>query len=222
MNMNGIIYKIVNKFNNKVYIGQTIRTLEERWHSHVYEIIHQKIKTKLGRAIRKYGIENFSIEIIEETSLLDKREIHWISFYKSTGKDGYNIKTGGHGGPHARSTKNKISKSNKKRIWTHKMRKNMSKAIKKWHKNRGFVPRSKEFKKKISEANRNRKMPEKTKNIFQKYNKDNMKSIVCISNGKEYESIASACRDLNLNSGHVNMHLHGKCSHVKGLVFKIK
>jgi len=47
--------------------------------------------------MRKYGIENFSIEQVEETSLLNEREIFWIDYYKSFEK-GYNMTLGGEGG----------------------------------------------------------------------------------------------------------------------------
>lgn len=222
MTMGGIIYKITNKINGKVYIGQTIRTVEERWKAHYYECVNQKLNTRLGRAIRKYGFVNFRIEVIEKTDDLDKREIFYISKYRSCGKNGYNIKIGGSGGPHAQSTKNKIAKSNKKRVRTDEMRTHMSLAIKKWHKERGYVPRSEEFKKKISLANGKRKMPHNVKIIFQEYNEKNRKPIICIDSNVEYSSITEACKALNLNAGHINMHLRGKCSHVKGLRFRLK
>lgn len=222
IDMSGIIYKIVNKINNKVYIGQTIRTLEERWKSHFYETVNQKLNTKLGKAIRKYGFESFSIEIIESTEELDSRERYWIDFYQSFGKNGYNIKIGGIGGPHAVETKRKIAKANTRRIWTEEMRKNMSDSIKIWHKKRGFVPRTEKFKKRISEANKGRTMPQKTKIIFQQHNKQISKPIICIENKKEYPSISAACKEMNLNDGHLRMHLKGKHSHIKGFHFKFK
>lgn len=219
--MKGIIYKITNEINDKIYIGQTIRTIDERWRHHVYYSLTGLHKTKLARAIRKYGKESFKIEILEETEDLDKREIFYISFFKSD-LFGYNIKIGGNGGPHAESTKKKISKANRGRVWTGEMRHAMSEAIKKWHKKRGFVPSSEETKKKISKGNMGRKMSDKTRAAFQKHNRKNMKPVVCINTNKEYESIMSACRDLNLNDGHLRMHLKGKHSHVKGFRFKFK
>lgn len=218
--MKGIIYKIVNKINNKIYIGQTIRSLEDRWYYHTYDALTVKCSTKIGRAIRKYGVNSFTVETIEETEELDKREMYWIAFYVSD-KKGYNIKSGGSGGPHANSTKTKIAKANRKRVWTEEMRNNMSQAIKKWHEKRGFVPRSKEFKEKISKANMGRKMPVKTKEAFNARNKKSSKTILCLDTQKEYASIMAACRELGLNDGHVRMHLKGKHSHVKGFHFKL-
>lgn len=219
--MMGIIYKITNTVNEKTYIGQTIRDLSERWYQHHYDALVGKCKTKLGRAIRKYGKDAFRSEIIESTNSLDERERYFIAFFNSI-TNGYNIKIGGNGGPHNKSTKIKISKANTKRVWTSNMRENMSIAIKKWHKKRGFVPRSEDCKRKISEANRNRKMPQLAKFAFQKYNKKMSKPVICLNTGKEYASINEACKNLNLNNGHLRMHLKGKYSHVKGFSFKFK
>ena len=90
------IYKITNKINNKVYIGKTIRSLDVRFKEHLRD---SAIKdSKLYRAIRKYGKENFSIELIEEVEeeSLSERERFWIkendSYYH-----GYNSTFGGEG-----------------------------------------------------------------------------------------------------------------------------
>ena len=94
MKLTGVIYKITNVINNKVYIGQTVNTIKHRWYQHC----NRKGCTSLYNAILKYGKENFNIEIIETLPIekLDEREIYWISFYKSnTKKFGYNILLGG-------------------------------------------------------------------------------------------------------------------------------
>lgn len=92
--MKGIIYKITNKVNGKSYIGQTRYTLEFRWRQH----IHKKDDTYFHNAIRKYGIESFSLEILEECdySKLNEREIFYIAKY-NTFKEGYNLTIGGDG-----------------------------------------------------------------------------------------------------------------------------
>lgn len=91
------IYKITNDINGKMYIGQTGRTLAERFEEHRKEAKRQRT---LGRpfydAIRKYGIEHFHIEMIEETDCPKEREIYWIEYY-GTFKNGYNATFGGDG-----------------------------------------------------------------------------------------------------------------------------
>lgn len=90
----GYIYKITNLINSKIYIGQTIRSLQCRFNQHIY----RSGCIYLHNAIKKYGKENFKIEEIEyiSTDLLDEREIYWINYYNSTNKDiGYNILKGG-------------------------------------------------------------------------------------------------------------------------------
>ena len=65
----GIIYKIKNKINNKIYIGKSIfNTTEKRWKEHIrdsYDISSPGYKYTIHKAIRKYGIENFIFEVIE-------------------------------------------------------------------------------------------------------------------------------------------------------------
>lgn len=220
----GIIYKLTCKITNKVYIGQTVRTLEERWYSHTYEAFKIKLKTKISRAIRKYGPDNFIREIIENVSTqeeLDEKEIYYIALFNSA-KVGYNINLGGRGGKHGESTKKKISKANTKRVWTPEMRETMSVAILAWHGERGFVPKSEETKRKISEGNKGKKISAGAKAVFDKYNKEQSKPIICLNNGIEYPSITAVCKALNLNSGHMSYYFHGKCKHVKGYKFKLK
>ena len=76
------IYKITNKINNHSYIGQS-RNIEKRWSNHIY---HDKSRDEypLYRAFKKYGLENFNFEILEECSLnkLNEREQYYINFYK--------------------------------------------------------------------------------------------------------------------------------------------
>ena len=95
------IYKIINLINNKVYIGQS-RCIKKRWKNH--KITYHNSNSKaynypLYRAMRKYGIENFQFEIIENCSIeeLNDREKYWISYYHSNNNDyGYNQDDGGY------------------------------------------------------------------------------------------------------------------------------
>ena len=94
----GYIYKITNNINNKCYVGKTERTVQIRWSEHIRPS-RWKLDLPLYRAFSKYGIDNFSIEEIEEcdNAFLDEREIYWISYF-DTYKKGYNCTAGGEGG----------------------------------------------------------------------------------------------------------------------------
>ena len=88
----GYIYKISNSINDKVYIGQTLYSIEKRWQEHCYCSKKEKLQHRpLYSAMNKHGIENFHIELLEEcdNNLLDEREKYWINYYNSYHK-GYN------------------------------------------------------------------------------------------------------------------------------------
>lgn len=119
--MNGRIYKITNTLNGKVYVGQTIKTVERRFKEHVFAALKGGNRmTYLQNAMVKYGIENFVIETLEECDqeVLNERERYWIAKLCSFeyGK-GYNLTSGGSSGhQRAASTKQKISRANKGRL----------------------------------------------------------------------------------------------------------
>lgn len=66
--MTGLIYKYTNKINGKIYIGQTKQQLEIRHYKHLTQL---NDNTYFHRAIKKYGINNFILEIIEDDIPLD-------------------------------------------------------------------------------------------------------------------------------------------------------
>jgi group I intron endonuclease len=97
--MLGKIYKIKNLINSKLYIGQTTCSLEQRWKEHLNEAKRNRaVNRPLYRAIRKYGAENFIIELVEEVELsqLNIKEIYWIGYFHSY-ENGYNATLGGDG-----------------------------------------------------------------------------------------------------------------------------
>lgn len=98
------IYCITNTINNKKYIGQStninkrwLRHLQGSFNPHIYK---SDYNTLIHRAIRKYGKENFKLEILEECSKkdLNEREMYWIGKYKTfppSLNKGYNNSPGG-------------------------------------------------------------------------------------------------------------------------------
>lgn len=95
------IYCITNLINDKKYIGQSLN-IQNRWREHKLKPFRNcwdKDKL-LYKAIRKYGLENFNFEILEECKIeeLDEKEKYWIKYYQTyppeAGK-GYNENEGG-------------------------------------------------------------------------------------------------------------------------------
>lgn len=122
------IYKIINKIDGKIYIGQT-KNVKERWKRHKWDAGNiNKCKSYFHKAISAHGSENFIIETILEISTRDEAniaEIKLIKELKSNDKNfGYNLTTGGegfngiYGVNHHRfgKTAHKLTEFNKSRI----------------------------------------------------------------------------------------------------------
>lgn len=112
-----IIYKVTNLKNNKIYIGQTINSLEYRRDQHIKDCRRNKYyNNKFHNALLKYGYNSFKWEIIHECfsiEELNEKEIYYISLYNSV-EDGYNLKYGGNnGGLCSTETKLKIGQTTK-------------------------------------------------------------------------------------------------------------
>lgn len=97
----GKVYIIRNSINDKVYIGQTITPLQIRWKNHLSNAKNidnpDNQNMIIYNAMRKHGIDNFYIELLEENiprEKLNEREAFWISKYNSVRPNGYNILDG--------------------------------------------------------------------------------------------------------------------------------
>ena len=108
------IYKITNKINDKNYIGFTHLSPEERLLGHFYEAKLKRQNRLLHNSIRKYGEENFSVEVLyqsyDKEHTLDEMETHFINEYDTFLGEGYNMTRGGEGGagaPKGRPAPNK-------------------------------------------------------------------------------------------------------------------
>lgn len=106
------IYKITNNINNKIYVGKTsLPTIEDRFKEHItdskkwyYSSKEEREKRPLYNAFYKYGIENFSISLIEtvkNNEEASEREIYWINKLRTyigfEDCNGYNATLGGDG-----------------------------------------------------------------------------------------------------------------------------
>lgn len=200
--MSAIIYRITNTVNGKFYIGQTIRELQDRWRHHCKDARRGSL-THFHRAIRKYGTDAFSIEILEETSsdILDDRERYWIAKLHPS----YNMTEGGEG---CRGV-----------IWTEERRKKLSsvrkgigkglpqhpntkEALRVTHEKRNWgrgIPLTEEHKSKISQTSRGHHKSQETRERMRlaaikrwsekpdSFRKRNQSSVEVEQNGREDE-----------------------------------
>lgn len=137
----GYIYKITNQINGKIYIGQTTKSIEQRWMQHEKNA-KQFPNRYLYDAMNHYGYDNFTIEVVEECEdcNLNNREKYWIAYFHSYYLDerqcGYNMTLGGDGGNtwnanmHKEETGRKISIALQRHIVSEETRKKISLAQK--------------------------------------------------------------------------------------------
>jgi len=119
-----MIYMATNKINGKIYIGKTIKTLDERKYA------HKRLDDNIyfHNAIKKYGIDNFDWVILDECTIDENsvKEKYYIKLYNSTNRDiGYNCTSGGDGGDtfSHNPKRNEISKKHSKalkKLWKNK------------------------------------------------------------------------------------------------------
>jgi len=208
----GIIYKITNKVNNKVYIGQTSRNLETRLKQHIADAKNNRYNSLLHKAMNKYGFEKFDSCVIEKCYTkkeLEEMEFHYIMQFKSFGEV-YNLSIntyfqGGAANPNfgnrmSEESKNSISLKLKERYketvhpWTgRKHTKETLKKISKVHKGRKHT---KEARINMSKAQTGRIQSDDTKKLLsiirqgdnnpmygKKHSKDTRKNISKLTSG---------------------------------------
>jgi group I intron endonuclease len=118
------IYKIINLTTSKIYVGQAVSHIlnhtkyrpygfEGRFRCHISEAFSTKKNQShyLNNAIRKYGVADFIVELLEccEISKSDEREIHYIKELNSLFPNGYNLKNGGSVFTHSDESKKRLS-----------------------------------------------------------------------------------------------------------------
>ena len=201
------IYKTTNLINGKIYIGQTSKSKQGYLGSGPIIL----------KAVKKYGKENFSNEIIEECSSkeqLNEREIYWIKFYKATDRNtGYNISTGGNGGNLGEIVNKKISDITKS---SGRMKGNTLR-LGKIPYNKG-IPMSEKQKEKMKKP----KSEEHKNNLSKSKIGKHTKQILCITNGLTYNSIKEAGEKLNLTVPNIINVLKGRAKNTKGFSFQYR
>ena len=174
------VYKITNLINNKIYIGITNQGAGVRFQKHLSDALHGS-PFPIHNALRKYGRQNFSLEIIEfckNSEELKEREKYWISFYNANDRSiGYNMTEGGDG-----TFGRTLSEETKEKI--------RQKAIGR--------KASEETKKKMSELRKGYKITDNVRNVFNKCNANRSKKVLQFDlDGNflnEYASISEAAK----------------------------
>ena len=219
------IYIIRNKINGKCYIGKT-NNIKRRFIEH--RTIYHETNKSLKLAYKKYGLENFSFEVLEECTVerLNEREIYYIKKIKPE----YNRTSGGDG-----SSGHKLSEHTK-RILKEKAKENWEKLPeeKKEHiiKNNLKGPRkghlvSEETRQKLREANLGKKQSletiikrKKTLNErgYIRTNENHKKPVICIETNERFESVREAMEKHNLTT--LVGHLKGRYKTCRGKHYK--
>ncbi len=111
-----VIYKITHIPSNRCYIGQTIQDPNVRFMDHLYKSEYSKNCFKIHNAIKKYGKESFTFEVIDTTASsleqLNLLEELYIEKFNSI-VNGFNLRTGGGNKLHSAESKEKMRESQK-------------------------------------------------------------------------------------------------------------
>ena len=201
-----IIYKITNNLIGKSYIGQTIRTLQQRWSQHVAD--KQEFCKLLSRAIKKYGKENFSIKVLahcDSIKEMNHREPYYIKLFNTLHPSGYNLATGGKNFLHSECSKQLMSKAHKGAKHSEEWKKQASHRLI-GNQYRKGKPHTKEQRDKISKA-------VKTQQLLKSI------QVLCIQNNAVYSSLSEAGKSLGISAGHISDFLKGKRRSADGYTF---
>lgn len=224
------IYKITNLLNGNFYIGQSVN-IERRFYEH--KKTNRELRSNIKKAIKKYGIENFSFEVLEECNpeQLNEKEI----FYIKSLKPKYNICEGGTGLKGYKlsdETKEKIKIKNKLN-WNKKSfeeKENIIKNNLKGPKKNHIV--SEETKEKLRLFNKNKKQSLETiekrkktlcikkENGYKQLNESHKKKVICLETNEIFNSIKEASLKTGINSSSISLVAKNKRKSCGGYTFK--
>ena len=223
--MIGIIYKITNRINGKIYIGQTIRKFEVRWKEHSYD---SRNDNPLYNSIKKYGNSAFSKEIIGtyySMEDLNNAEEYYIQYHNSLSPNGYNLHTGGNNHTTSEDTKIKISKAisgekngNFGKVFSNEIRLKISNANKGKKRSECFKLKRSEYMK-ANHPSKGQFSSKLNEEVLRNSNEKRKIQIFCPELNIYFESIGAASRELKISKSNIGLVASGKYKQVKGLTF---
>ena len=212
-----IIYKVTNKVNGKIYIGQTVRTLEQRKWQHLDAAKHG-CKTHFYNAIRKYGEDNFVFEVIDEASSiqeLNALERYYIAKFNCI-KEGYNMVDGGNNNV---MFLDKVKQKHLESMRSVETRAKISKSMKEYRKEHPWTEEQKRKFAKSKYGNKNFAGHKLTKEHIEALNKQNYKKVYCINENNEivaqFNTVQSGAKWWHDNGYNTVKDWHNLCNTIK-------
>lgn len=197
-NIKGVVYAAEFP-NGKYYVGKTTKKLKDRVRNHITKAYFSGGKTKIERAIRKYGHKEIYWKILLHSTAEDKlndMEIHYIKHY-DTYKDGYNMTLGGDGSSGIKFPRELIMKRAKASAETRRgsklslsHRKSLSLAKKGKLGIRPGHKASEETKLKISQAQNHKK-----------------RKVICVTTGEVFDSITETAKAHDIDKANLQRNL---------------
>lgn len=228
-----VVYAIINKINDKKYIGIT-SNFKERKRVHMWgmkTLKHRNIK--ILNAVKKYGIENFSIEVLEEVygDRMDAliRENYYINYFDSF-NNGYNQSEGFDGSVLSSPSeetreKHRMNMMGNKHFLGKKHTEETKNKIRDIHKGKIV---SKETKDKLSKARKGKYIGkdnpfygrEHTEETKQKIREKTGKKVLCIETNEIFNSLSECAKKTNCDRRNIQRVCVGKYKRTKGYTFK--
>jgi len=199
------IYKTTNLINGKIYIGKSEKDFNENYYGS---------GLILKKAIKKYGKDNFIVELIEKHDNIDSlndREKYWIDYHS---KNSYNIAEGGSGGwtikgyndEEYNNFVDKMTKINRDKS------KHVSKIISDMWEDKNSIYNTEEYRNKLSDACKIRKWSDKTKDKIRqsKLGANNPQAQKVKVGNVIYDTITECAKDYSISNTAVRKRCNNK------------